>query len=263
MIRKPGDDTYALGDDALKLVRKAHIWLGLAMGLASCAAWNAPINLPQVGSEPAEELPFGGATGKRDDLFIGLAFSGGGTRASSFSYGMLKALQQATASPSNPDGLLNHVRLVTGVSGGSVTAAYYGLHGPDGMDVYREKYLIQNAEKYMATTLWNPITIAKGLSGGANSRKTFARFLDESILGKATFRDLWARGHVTTWINASDVANNTPFLFSKNPLTRCAPTWRICQSAKRSQHLRLSHWCSARFRSRHMKMGAIIQSRTG
>ena len=67
----------------------------------------------------------------------------------------------------------------------------------------------------MANTLFNPITIARGLSGGANGRKTFGRFLDESILGGATFRDLWAKGHATTWLNASDVANNTPFLFSQ------------------------------------------------
>lgn len=183
--------------------------------LVSCGAWNQPINTPQNTSENAREPVFGGSTASRDDLLIGLAFSGGGTRASSFSYGMLKALQDATASSSDPDGLLRHVGLVTGVSGGSVTAAYFGLHGPRGMASYRQKYLIQNAEKYMSTSVWNPVTLSRGLSGGVNSRETFARFLDESILGNATFRDLWAKNHATTWINASDVANNTPFLFSQ------------------------------------------------
>ena len=183
--------------------------------LASCAAWNQPINTPIQQGQAEQELPFGGKVIADDELFIGLAFSGGGTRASSFGYGMLKALQEATQSPENPQGLLRHVRLVTGVSGGSVTAAYYGLHGPAGMNSFRQKYLIQDAEKYMANTIFNPITIARGLSGGANGRKTFGRFLDESILGGATFRDLWNKGHATTWINASDIANNTPFLFSQ------------------------------------------------
>ncbi|MEM6729261.1 MAG: patatin-like phospholipase family protein, partial [Pseudomonadota bacterium] len=117
--------------------------------------------------------------------------------------------------PSNPHGLLPDVRLVTGVSGGSVTAAYFGLKGPDGIDVYRDTYLVKNGEKYMATAVWNPAVLVRGLSGGVNSRRTFARFLDETILGKATFSDLWKKGHATTWINASDVANNTPFLFSQ------------------------------------------------
>lgn len=187
----------------------------MALTLGSCGAWNAPINTFVADIDGLSEPELGGSISGRDDVFIGLAFSGGGTRASSFSYGMLKALREATADAKNPDGLLQHVRLVTGVSGGSVTAAYYGLYGPSGMDTYRERYLVQNAEKYMATAIWNPATLVRGLSGGANSRRTFARFLDESILKKATFRDLWARGHATTWINASDVANSTPFLFSQ------------------------------------------------
>lgn len=194
---------------------KAFLTVLCAFCLAACAAWNAPINPAALQEDTAAEPAFGGEVLGRDDVFIGLAFSGGGTRASAFSHGMLRALQQATQSDDNPDGLLRHVRLVTGVSGGSVTAAYFGLHGPKGVDAYRDIYLVKNAEKYMATAAWNPLVLARGLAGGVNSRKTFARFLDESILGNATFKDLWAADHATTWINASDVANNTPFLFSK------------------------------------------------
>ena len=189
-------------------------FLAVALALSACASWNTPINTALQSGSP-KEPPFGGSEITGEEVFIGLAFSGGGTRASSFSYGMLKTLREATRSDKNPHGLLRHVRLVTGVSGGSVTAAYFGLHGPAGMDSYRKKYLIQNAEKYMSTSVWNPVTLARGLSGGVNGRKTFARFLDESILGGATFRDLWAKGHATTWLNASDVANNTPFVFTQ------------------------------------------------
>ncbi|MEM6276291.1 MAG: patatin-like phospholipase family protein [Pseudomonadota bacterium] len=188
--------------------------LGALSLLAGCAAWNDPINSFTPEPSTVAEAPFGGADKGRDDIFIGLAFSGGGTRASSFSYGMLKTLREATRSAENPDGLLSHVRLVSGVSGGSVTAAYYGLRGPQGLDTYRE-YLVQDGEKYMATGVFNPFTLARGLSGGVNGRNTFARFLDETILGGETFADLWAAGHATTWINAADVANSTPFLFSQ------------------------------------------------
>ncbi len=184
--------------------------------LASCAAWNQPINTPLTSTTTASAEPQFGASSKgRDDLVVALAFSGGGTRASSFSFGMLKALRAATASPANPDGLLSHVRMVTGVSGGSVTAAYYGLYGPRGLNRYREDYLIQNAERYMSTNVLNPLTLSRGLSGGANGRKTFSRFLNESIFKNATFADMWKRGHATTWLNATDIANSTPFLFSQ------------------------------------------------
>ncbi|MEL7099374.1 MAG: patatin-like phospholipase family protein, partial [Pseudomonadota bacterium] len=92
-------------------------------------AWNAPLNTFVADPGAVQEPDFGGAGQGQDDVFIALAFSGGGTRASAFSHGMLTALRDATASEANPHGLLRDVGMVTGVSGGSVTAAYFGLHG--------------------------------------------------------------------------------------------------------------------------------------
>lgn len=182
--------------------------------LSGCAVNNAPINTPLTGGKNAPIIDVSSDALADDSLFIGLAFSGGGHRASAFGHGMLTALRDVGKSPSNPYGLLPHVRLVTGVSGGSVTAAHFGYFGPAGVNGFREKYLIQNAEKYMANSAFNPITIARGLSGGANGRKTFARFLDESLFKNATFGDLARRSDILTWINAADVANQTSFLFS-------------------------------------------------
>lgn len=181
--------------------------------LASCAAWNKPINEPLQGANASlvEVTPDSIGAG---ELYVGLAFSGGGMRASAFAYGMLEELRAQGALTGTPDGLLDNVRLVSGVSGGSVTAAQFGLWGPQGLDGYRENYLITNAEKYMANSALNPLTIVKGLAGGANGRNTFARYLDEVLYKKATFGDLRARSKIKTWINATDMANNTPFLFS-------------------------------------------------
>lgn len=181
--------------------------------LAGCAAWNKPLNQPLQGENAAlvEVTPESIGSG---EVYVGLAFSGGGMRASAFAYGMLEELRAQGAITGTPDGLLDHVRLVSGVSGGSVTAAQFGLWGPRGLDGYRERYLITNAEKYMANTLVNPVTIVKGITGGANGRKTFARYLDEVLYKGQTFGDLRGRSRIKTWINATDIANNTPFLFS-------------------------------------------------
>ncbi len=184
------------------------------LAFASCSITNAPVNKLLTSDNDTAQYDSNAQYTGDDELYIGLAFSGGGTRASAFSYGVLKALQAATQDDKNPDGLLPNVRLVSGVSGGSVTAAYFGLRGAKGLATYREDFLIQNAEKYMANSILNPLTLVRGLTGGANGRKTFARFLDESLFHKATFADLAKNGHATTWLNASDVANNTPFLFS-------------------------------------------------
>lgn len=185
--------------------------LALAV-LAGCAAWNKPLNPPLDGTN-APLVEASEAVGA-DDLYVGLAFSGGGMRASAFAYGMLEELKAQGAITGTPNGILDYVRLVSGVSGGSVTAAQFGLWGPKGLDGYREGYLLTNAEKYMANSVLNPLTLVKGLSGGANGRTTFARYLDETLYRKATFGDLRARSRIKTWINATDMANNTPFLFS-------------------------------------------------
>lgn len=180
-----------------------RLLLAACLALAGCAAWNKPINAPLSGSNAplVEDAPV-----DDDGVYVGLAFSGGGMRASAFAYGMTEALREA--------GVLDRVRLVSGVSGGSVTAAQLGLYGPQGLAGYRERYLLTDAEKYMANSALNPLTVVRGLSGGANGRATFARYLDEVLFRKATFGELRARSRIKTWINATDMANSTPFLFS-------------------------------------------------
>ncbi|MCP5036559.1 MAG: patatin-like phospholipase family protein [Rhodobacteraceae bacterium] len=198
---------------SLQRARSALIFFSVLI-IAGCAATNQPINQPKLDGSNAPIVEVDSDALADDSLFIGLAFSGGGMRASAFSYGMLETLQAAGRDSDNPDGLLPHVRLVTGVSGGSVTAAYFGLNGAEIMDGYRDDYLIRDAEKYMANSGFNPVTIARGLSGGANGRRTFGRFLNEALFHGATFGDLARRSDILTWINATDMANKSTFLFS-------------------------------------------------
>lgn len=186
-------------------MRRALVPLLILLG---CAPWNQPQNVALQGENAALSTEVPG-----DDLYIGLAFSGGGMRATAFAYGMLQELQAAGVETGKPEGLLGEVRLVSGVSGGSVMAAQFGLYGPAGIDGFREKFLITDAEAYMTTSGFNPLTIIKGVAGGVNGRDTFGRYLDDRLFKGATFADL-GRSRIKTWINATDMANNTPFLFS-------------------------------------------------
>ena len=185
-------------------MRRALLSLLLLLG---CAPWNQPQNQPLQG----ENAPLSDPAPGDGELYIGLAFSGGGMRATAFAYGMLEELRAADTG--TPNGLLDNVHLVSGVSGGSVMAAQLGLKGPEGITGFRESFLITDAEAYMTTSGFNPLTIAKGIAGGVNGRDTFGRTLDESLFNGATFADL-RRSGIKTWINATDMANNTPFLFS-------------------------------------------------
>lgn len=56
----------------------------------------------------------------KNNKIIGLALSGGGYRAAAFHVGTLKAL--------NKLGLLKDIDVISSVSGGSITAAYYALN---------------------------------------------------------------------------------------------------------------------------------------
>ena len=189
-------------------MRRALVPLLLLLG---CAPWNQPQNQPLQGENAALVEPLSAGDG---ELYIGLAFSGGGMRATAFAYGMLQELRAAGVETGTPNGLLDNVRLVSGVSGGSVMAAQLGLYGPRGLDGFREKFLITDAEAYMTTSALNPLTIVKGISGGVNGRDTFGRYLDDTLFHGATFGDLHRKSHIKTWINATDMANNAPFLFS-------------------------------------------------
>ena len=188
-------------------MRRALLSLLLLLG---CAPWNQPQNQPLQGENASLVEPLTAGDG---EVYIGLAFSGGGMRATAFAYGMLEELRAAGVETGTPNGLLDQVRLVSGVSGGSVMAAQRGLYGPEGLQGFREKFLITDAEAYMTTSAFNPLTIVKGVSGGVNGRDTFGRYLDDTLFHGATFADL-RRSHIKTWINATDMANNTPFLFS-------------------------------------------------
>ena len=179
--------------------------------LLGCAPWNQPLNQPLQGENASLVEP---AVVGDGELYIGLAFSGGGFRATAFAYGMLEELRAAGVQTGTPSGLLDQVRLVSGVSGGSIMAAQFGLRGPAGLPGFREQFLLTDGEANMVTSSLNPLTIAKGVAGGVNGRDTFGRYLDETLFKGATFGDLRKTSRIKTWINATDMANNTPFLFS-------------------------------------------------
>ena len=84
-------------------------------------------------------------------LQLYLMFSGGGTRASALSYGVLKELAATTVTIDGEQiRLLDEVDLISSVSGGSFTAAYYGLYGEKIFDDFEESFLKRNVDRDLA-----------------------------------------------------------------------------------------------------------------
>ena len=75
-----------------------------------------------------------------------LALSGGGTRAAAFAYGVLQGLRDTPMSGNQHNSLLDELDAITSVSGGSFTAAYYGLHGAGIFDTFEADFLRRNLE---------------------------------------------------------------------------------------------------------------------
>jgi len=185
----------------------------LVAACASFAVRNEPVNQPLAGNAAAALAASSGNTSASDDLMIGLAFSGGGTRAASFAFGALSEIERTPVpGQSGASSLLDRVNFVSGVSGGSVLTAYYGLKKRAALADFRERFLLRNAEEPLTTSV-SPLTLVRAVRGGVNDASQFARWLDENLYEGATFGDMRRTRGPRVWINASDIYNQTSFVF--------------------------------------------------
>ena len=190
--------------------------------LASCATFEGPANTPVV----HDSNPIGPLTPPEigGDTAVALAFSGGGTRAAAFAYGVLRGLKDIPTKDGK--NYLDQVVFVSGVSGGSVTAAYFGLRGTSGFADLRERFLLRDAEAELNTNV-SLVNVVRGLEGGVNNASKLSGWLDRNVFNGATLGDVFQPGKPIIWLNASDLYNRTPFLFS--PVTFAA----LCSDVRR------------------------------
>lgn len=147
---------------------------------------------------------------RSNDVTIALAFSGGGTRAAALSYGVLKALRDTVIPIDNePRRLLDEVDVISSVSGGSFTAAYFGLHGDDIFHDFEGKFLRRNVTGELVYGLFNPL-----LWFSSRGRTEMAvDYYEQSIFGGATFSDLQKQNGPLIVINATDLGSGMRFSF--------------------------------------------------
>ncbi|MFO1243371.1 MAG: patatin-like phospholipase family protein [Rickettsiales bacterium] len=125
----------------------------------------------------------------------------------------MKELEK-TQSPTTQKSLLEGVDFVSGVSGGSVTAAYFVLKGPNAYDDFRENFLEKNAEENLITDFGISTIVRLLTFGGVNDRSHLPKWLDKNLFHEATYADVLTLDRPVLWIGASDIFNRTPFVFS-------------------------------------------------
>jgi NTE family protein len=195
------------------------LWLGcvIVTALAGCAV------RPQT-PELAQVVPGGGyhwspATVLPDNdphTLLILTFSGGGTRAAAFSFGVLEELRRTmVAGPAGPHSALSEIDLITGTSGGSFTALSYALYGERLFDIYEDAFLQRNVEMDLVRRLLNPITWPKVLTEGYGRSELAEEYYDEILFHGATFGDLLKRKIAIAVVGATDVTTGMRIDFSQ------------------------------------------------
>lgn len=203
-----------MGDDVTG-VNFIGMLIAALMFLSGCAARDVgPINLAGSDAPPStpDYLTDGGDDGS---TVVALSFSGGGMRASAFSYGVLTALDDIVIDEiPYRRSMVDNIRMISGVSGGAVVAAYFGYKGRDDYRDLDRRFLYRNPEAAMRASMISPIAISRALAGGVNDRSSFARWLDQNLFDQAQFSRFRWPNAPEVWINASDIFNRTPFLFT-------------------------------------------------
>ncbi len=125
-----------------------------ALLLGCTSVYNLPANVPLAGAslDPNLDAVFKDAA-EQDDLLIGFSFSGGGTRAAAFSFGVLEELGSIRMRVRVRHHAGAHRLFCPAFPAGSVTAAYYGLKKRAALSYFRERFLLQNAEAGLTAQL--------------------------------------------------------------------------------------------------------------
>lgn len=156
--------------------------------------------------------------GNTDSLFVVLTFSGGGTRAAALSYGVLRELSRTSIAGSGgaPKSLLDEVDVISSVSGGSFTAAYFALNGLDSLDRFERDFLRWNAETELKKRVASGLLRQRLQSPHFSRIDVAAEIWDRRLFHGRTFGDLLKRARRPfIIINASDISAGDPFSFTQ------------------------------------------------
>ena len=188
--------------------------------LTGCATYQ--VNPPLARYDPRSGYRFENLTTPEnsDSLFIILTFSGGGTRAAALSYGVLEKLRDTKIRwEGRETRLLDEVDVISSISGGSFTAAYYGLFGDELFDPQRfqKVFLYRNILSDLIASMFNPINWFKLASPYFGRIDLAGEIYDKEIFRQKNFGDLTSRSRRPfILINATDMTLGSQFAFTQD-----------------------------------------------
>ena len=203
----------------MRLARRLLIGAVAAASVAGCASRpiNQPISHidPESGYRASVRLPK--QQNNDPSTLLLLAFSGGGTRAAAFSYGVLEELRRTDVVVDGQHRrLLDDVVLITGVSGGSFTALSYAFYGDKLFSEYETRFLKRDVEGALLARFLNPFDWPNLIGGSYGRSEMAADYYDEILFQGATFADLRDKPTPTAVAGGTDLTNGARFAFSQN-----------------------------------------------
>ena len=180
--------------------------------LSGCASFGAISNHPITDGGPSVRYAINQAvhSNRSNEVTLVLAFSGGGTRAAALAYGILQAMRDTTVSlDGRPQRLLDEIDVISSVSGGSFTAAYFGLHGDGIFADFENSFLRADVSGELVIGLFNP---ELWFSTGGRTEMA-VDYYEQKVFKGATFADLQRREGPLLVINATDLGGGVRFSF--------------------------------------------------
>jgi NTE family protein len=186
--------------------------------LAGCSHFpeNAPLQstAPEQGHRYQNFSP----TTDSDKVHLILAFAGGGTRAAAFSYGVMKQLRATQIENEGEKiNLLDEVDVISAVSGGSFTAAYYAAFGNELFTTFEQRFLKQNIQKALFRYTMAPWNLVRTFSPTFGTTDLAAEFYDQYLFEHLTYDHLIKKGtRPFVILNATDLTLGLPFSFTQS-----------------------------------------------
>ena len=150
-----------------------------------------------------------------DRPVILMSFSGGGVRATALSWAVLSDLATFDyKSKGETRSLIDDVSMVSSASGGSVTAAYFGLYGPQGLPSLESDFLARDNMGALLSDAANPFTWFDLKAIGSSRSTLVAEMFDDRLFHNKTFAELNKPGKPFVVLNATDMVSGEIFPFT-------------------------------------------------
>lgn len=184
----------------------ALVLIACCVALAGCAT--RPVNPPLAQVAPEQGYRYQARMGSDRDpgTLLVVAFSGGGTRAAAFSFGVLEALRDTRV---GGRALLDDIDILTGVSGGSFTALAFALYGERVFDEFPARFLERDVQGELVRRFATPWRWPAIASTGYGRSEVAAELYDEWLFGGATFGDLAGKPGPLVIASATDISTGS------------------------------------------------------